>query len=87
LLERIKHKEANVLDSQVIEFAVGDRVEVVSGMFDGIKGRVTHVDNENRNIDIGPEICVGFDYVLNLEKGRKDDVSGLLSQYKREVVK
>jgi transcription antitermination factor NusG len=75
------------LDSQVIEFAVSDRVEVVSGMFDGVKGRVTEVDIQNRNVEINKNICVGFGMVLNLEKGRKDDVSGLLSRLKREVVK
>jgi hypothetical protein len=71
-----------VVNSLTIEFLVSDRVEVVSGMFDGVKGRVTSIDNENKTIEIGKGVCVGFGMAINLEKCRKDDIDGLLDKLK-----
>lgn len=66
----------------IYEFRVGDNVEVVSGMFDGTPGRVQFVDYLERNVELEASLCVGFDRVLNLTKGRADDVSGLLKRFK-----
>ena len=66
----------------IYELRKGDKVEIVSGMHDGVKGRVQFVDYNERFIGLKFGVDVGFDRVLNLTKGRADDVTGLLKQLK-----
>lgn len=58
------------------EFKQGDRVEVVAGMFEGVKDKVIFVDYVDRNVELHAGVCIGFARVLNLIKGRADDVTG-----------
>jgi len=66
----------------IYEFRKGDKVEVIAGMFDGTPGKVQWIDYRERNVSLEAGVCVGFDRVLNLTKGRADDVTGLLKRIK-----